>query len=190
MALLGRAFSGRRTVAKQMQELLGQDVNILHIDEIIKEAMDYIAPKEVEEAQTKVDPKAKGKGKAKDEPVVTDIFEGKNTALYKEIAQKIKDQYFNGEQIPRKVDLAEFILDDALLNGLVVERLKLLTEGKTAKGPEQIKQGVAREREILKQLDEIEQAAQAVAADPKAKGKGAGKGPSAEALNAELNEIK
>ena len=91
MSLLGRAFSGRRTVAKQMQELLGPDVSILHIDEIIKEAMDYIAPKEVEEAQAKVDPKAKGKGKAKDEPVVTDIFEGKNTTAYKEIAQKIKD---------------------------------------------------------------------------------------------------
>lgn len=48
---------------------------MLHIDEIIKEAMDYISPKKVEEAP--VDPKAKGKKLA--EPVHIDIFEGKNT---------------------------------------------------------------------------------------------------------------
>ena len=87
--------------------------------------------------------------------------------------------------------MAELILDDGLLNGLGVERLKLLTEGKQSKGPEQIKQGVAREREILKQLEELEQAAQAAAADPKAKAKPASKGtPNAEALNNELNEIR
>jgi hypothetical protein len=36
------------------------------------------------------------------------------------------------------------------LNGLVIERLKLLMEGKAAKGAEAIKAGVVREREILK----------------------------------------
>lgn len=63
------------------------------------------------------------------------------------------------------------MLDDALLNGLVVERLKLLTEGKVGRGAEAIKAGVAREREIVKQLEELEAAAQAAAADPKAKNK-------------------
>ena len=48
------------------------------------------------------------------------------------------------------------MLDDALLNSLVIERLKLLTEGKAPKGPEAIKAGIIREREILKQLEEIE----------------------------------
>lgn len=52
--------------------------------------------------------------------------------------------------MPRKVDLADLVLDDILLNGLVVERLKLLTEGRVSKGTEAIKAGVIREREIVK----------------------------------------
>lgn len=52
---------------------------MLHIDEIIREAIEYIAPKKVEEAP--VDPKAKGKKPT--EPVHIDIFEGKNTLQYK-----------------------------------------------------------------------------------------------------------
>jgi hypothetical protein len=36
------------------------------------------------------------------------------------------------------------------LNGLVIERLKLLMEGKATRGAETIKAGVVREREILK----------------------------------------
>jgi len=35
-----------------------------------------------------------------------------------------------------KIDLAEFILDDQLLNGLVIERLKMQTEGKAPMGEE------------------------------------------------------
>jgi phage terminase large subunit-like protein len=59
-----------------MQEVLGPDVAILHIDEIIKEAYDYISPKKQDESVV-IDPKAKGKKVV--EQVVTDIFEGKNT---------------------------------------------------------------------------------------------------------------
>jgi len=89
------------------------------------------------------------------------------------------------------MDLAELILDDSLINVLVVERLKLLSEGKTQKGTEAIKQGVAREREIMKQLEEIDAAAQAAAADPKAKAPKVTKGgPNPEQLNSELNEIR
>jgi hypothetical protein len=190
MSLLGRAFSGRKTVAKQMQDVLGQEVAILHIDEIIKEAIEYISPKKVDESVV-VDPKAKGKAKGKaDEAAVVDIFEGKKTDSYKLFAQQIKDAYFSGDALPRKVDLAEFVLDDHLLNGLVIERLKLLTEGTKSKGPDSIKDGVKREREILKQLEDIEQAAQAAAADPKGKNKPAKGGPNPEQLNAELNEIR
>lgn len=58
--------------------------------------------------------------------------------------------------MPRKVDLAEFILDDQLLNGLVIERLKLQTEGKSPLNDDQIKAGVAREKEICKQLEELD----------------------------------
>jgi hypothetical protein len=59
--------------------LVGNEVALLHIDEIIREAIEYIAPKKVEEAP--VDPKAKGKKPT--EPVHIDIFEGKNTLQYK-----------------------------------------------------------------------------------------------------------
>lgn len=188
LAVVGRAFSGKKTVAKQIQEMLGSEVVVLHMDEIIKEAIEYISPKKQDESVI-IDPKAKGK--KKEEPVVNDIFEGKNTAQYKSLAQQIKDLYFSGETLPRLVDLADLILDDNLLNGLVIERLKLLTEGKVPKGVDALKAGVAREREILKQLEEIEAAAAQVAADPKAKAAKPAKGqPNPEALNAELTEIK
>lgn len=93
--------------------------------------------------------------------------------------------------MPRNVDLADLVLDDTLLNGLVIERLKLLCEGKTTKGAEQIKAGVAREREIVKQLEELEAIAAQAAADPKAKAAKPAKGqPNPETLNAELTEIR
>lgn len=152
--------------------------------------MEYISPKKVDESVI-VDPKAKGKAKGKaEEAVVTDIFEGKKTDDYKKFAQQIKDAYFSGDALPRKIDLAELVLDDHLLNGLVIERLKLLTEGKSLKGTDAIKDGVKREREILKQLEDIEQAAQAAAADPKGKNKAPKNAADPEKLNAELNEIK
>jgi hypothetical protein len=47
-------------------------------------------------------------------------------------------------------------LDDRLLNGLVIERLKLQSEGKTPVTDEQIKAGILKEREIVKQLEELD----------------------------------
>lgn len=87
--MLGSAFSGKKTIAKQLQENLGADVVIFNINDIIKEAIDYISPKKAEEVV--VDPKAKGKGKAVLEAAVVDIFEGKNVAKYKSTAQAIKE---------------------------------------------------------------------------------------------------
>lgn len=58
-------------------------------------------------------------------------------------------------------------------------------------GQEQIKAGVARERELLKQLEELEIAAAQAAADPKAKAVKHAKGAATpEALKAELDEIR
>lgn len=68
-----------------MKDVLGNDVAVLNLDDIIKEAIEYISPKKTDESVT-VDPKAKGKKGAKDEPVHVDIFEGKNTQQYKSIA--------------------------------------------------------------------------------------------------------
>jgi len=56
-------------------------VTIFNINEIIKEAIDYISPKKVEEVV--VDPKAKGKSKPVVEAAAIDIFEGKNVLKYK-----------------------------------------------------------------------------------------------------------
>lgn len=86
LALVGRAYSGKKTIASQLKEVLGNDVAILNLDDIIKEAIEYISPKKQDESVT-VDPKAKGKKGAKEEPVHVDIFEGKNSAQYKSYAQ-------------------------------------------------------------------------------------------------------
>jgi dephospho-CoA kinase len=49
LALLGRANSGKKTVAKQLKEVLGPDVAIMNIDEMVREAIEYISPKKAEE---------------------------------------------------------------------------------------------------------------------------------------------
>lgn len=87
--------------------------------------------------------------------------------------------------------MAEFILDDFLINTLVVERLKLHAEGKPERSLESIKAGCLREREIVKQLEEIEQNAEVKAeADPKKKGKSSKGGLDPEKLQQELAEIR
>jgi len=59
------------------------------MDEILKEALDYINPKKVAETPI-VDPKAKGKPPAPAAVVPTDIFEGKDVSEYKKITSEIK----------------------------------------------------------------------------------------------------
>ena len=81
LSLVGSAFSGKKTVAKQLQETLGPDVVVFNINDVIKEAMDYMNPKKSEEIV--VDPKAKGKGKVATEAATVDMFDGKNVAKYK-----------------------------------------------------------------------------------------------------------
>ena len=94
LSITGSAFSGKKTVAKQLQEILGTDVIIFNINDIVKEAIDYINPKKVEEVV--VDPKAKGK-KPATEVVAVDIFEGKNVQKYKQISLAIKEQFLPGD---------------------------------------------------------------------------------------------
>jgi dephospho-CoA kinase len=60
LALVGRAFSGKKTIANQMKEVLGGDIQVLNLDDMIKEALEYISPKKQDESVA-VDPKAKGK---------------------------------------------------------------------------------------------------------------------------------
>ena len=63
------------------------------MDEIIKEALDYITPKKVDEAALEAAKKAK-KGK-QDEVVNVDIFEGKHTGEYKKLAHDLKVNFFS-----------------------------------------------------------------------------------------------
>ena len=94
MTILGRTFSGKKTIAKQLQELLGgsDDINLFDMNAIIQEALEYVVPKKVEE--TAPDPKAKAKKGKVEETGPTDPFEGKNAEEYKKLAQNLKDQYF------------------------------------------------------------------------------------------------
>ena len=85
MAILGRTMSGKKTIAKQIQEKYGQDnIKIFSMDTIIGEALEYITPKKVEEAAP--DPKAKAKKGKAEETGPVDPFEGKNTEQFKSIA--------------------------------------------------------------------------------------------------------
>ena len=84
LALLGRANSGKKTVAKQLKEVLGPDVAIMNIDEMVREAIEYISPKKAEEQVQDSKPKKGAKQAA--EPTSVDIFEGKDTTSYKAIA--------------------------------------------------------------------------------------------------------
>lgn len=59
---------------------------------MIKEALDYITPKKVDEAALEAAKKAK-KGKVED-VTSTDIFEGKHVTDYKKIATEIKKAFF------------------------------------------------------------------------------------------------
>ena len=67
LAILGRAFSGKKTIAKELQERYGGEkcIKIFNMDEIIKEALDYITPKKVDEATLEAAKKAK-KGKVEE----------------------------------------------------------------------------------------------------------------------------
>jgi hypothetical protein len=52
------------------------------------------------------------------------------------------------------------VLDDSLLTTLFIERMKLQFEGKNLmKGNGEIRAGLAREQEIIKQLEDLEQLA-------------------------------
>ena len=94
LSILGRTFAGKKTIAKQLQEMYGGEecVKIFTMDAIIAEALEYVAPKKVEDAVP--DPKAKQKKGKQEETGPVDPFEGKNTEEYKKVAQNLKDSFF------------------------------------------------------------------------------------------------
>ena len=66
------------------------------MDEIIMEALEYVTPKKIDEANaTEGLKKAAYKKKAKQEEAVpVDAFEGKDSEQYKEVAKSMKEQFF------------------------------------------------------------------------------------------------
>ena len=120
------------------------------MDEIIKEALDYVTPKKVDEAALEAAKKAK-KGKV-EETVNVDVFEGKHNEEYKKIATQIKTSFFPDFEgdLPQKVDLTSLVFDDGLLVKLFVERLKLEYEGVDLNvSDSEIEAGILREKELV-----------------------------------------
>jgi hypothetical protein len=83
-----------------MQEQLGGQANfkIFTLDEVVREALAYSSPNKNDESN--LDAKAKKvptKG-AKEEEKPVDIYEGKDTEHYKELANKIREQYFDNDE--------------------------------------------------------------------------------------------
>ena len=192
--ILGKAFAGKKTVATQIQEKYGgeKNVKVFNMDEIIKEALDYITPKKVDEAALEAAKKAK-KGKV-EEVVNVDIFEGKHSDHYKKLANSLKSQFFTeyeGE-LSQNTDLLNLVFDDELLVNIFIERLKLEYEGvDLTVSKSDLETGIQREKEIVEQLAELEDS-QAPADDKKKGGKAAAKGAKApdESLKEELESIR
>ena len=63
------------------------------MDEIIKEALDYITPKKVDEAAAAEAAKKAKKGK-QEEVTNVDIFEGKHPEDFKNLAAEMKQKFF------------------------------------------------------------------------------------------------
>ena len=119
---MGRAHAGKRTIAKQINELYpGGKVKILKMDEMIKDVLEYINPKPVVDAaaldKNKKAPPAKG-GKVEDAQPV-DPYAGIDTREYKEIGHQIK-KFFGEGEIPQGQDLTSLIPDDQLLINLFI----------------------------------------------------------------------
>ena len=94
LVVLGRGFAGKKTIANHIQAKHGGEKNVIifNMDEVIGHALQYIAPKKSEEAADAKDKKKKGKGAEESAP--SDIFDGKDSTRFKEIANEIKKEFF------------------------------------------------------------------------------------------------
>jgi hypothetical protein len=125
LCLMGKAFSGKKTTAQMIKEHLGDQINLFVMEDIIREAFNYVNPEKKEEVP---DPKTKGKGKAQD-PVNVDIFSGQDVETYKDLANTLLKQVhvsIGSEKLPGKdISLLSVINDDILLINLLIEKIKL-----------------------------------------------------------------
>ncbi len=124
------------------------NLKIFRMDEMIKEVVDYVSPKQ----QEVPDPKAKApaKGKKGAEEVPTDPYEGLDTTEYKEIGQQIK-KFFGDGELPAMYDLVGSVTDDSLLVRLFIAKLKLVYNKVPSASDieDQIRADVIKEAEVV-----------------------------------------
>jgi dephospho-CoA kinase len=65
LALIGRSFSGKRTISKQIQELYNGKIKIFNMNDMIKECVEYSNPKPVAELPNPADKNKKPPPKGK-----------------------------------------------------------------------------------------------------------------------------
>jgi adenylate kinase family enzyme len=80
LVILGSTFAGKKTLAKQIQQAYGgSNLKLFQMEDVIREALEYVTPKRNEEAAAH-DPKAKKPvAKGKEEEKSTALFDGKDT---------------------------------------------------------------------------------------------------------------
>lgn len=93
-------------------------MKVFNIDAMIKEAVDYVTPKE--ESREIPDPKTRNKKGVVDQTPI-DPFDGKEVEGYKKLAEFFRKKITDMTQ----PDLCDQINDDGMLCELVIERLSL-----------------------------------------------------------------
>jgi hypothetical protein len=93
ICLIGKASSGKKTQAQLIIEKFGADkITLFNMNDIVREAFNYVdAGLKSAKSDEAADPKAK-KGKEKGSDGPTDIFAGKDSSKYKEIATILLSQ--------------------------------------------------------------------------------------------------
>lgn len=151
LCILGRSCAGKRTLAKQLQELYPK-LKAFRMEELIKEVVEYVSPKPVADAAATQDKGKKApppKGKV-EEAAPVDPYAGLDTKEYKEIGHQIK-KYLGEGELPAGTDMVSLIPDDKLLVNLFIQKLKLTFPADKADDVkiEEIKAGLAKEKELL-----------------------------------------
>lgn len=91
LAILGRAFSGKKAVAKVIQDKLNPSgIKVFSIDKMIHEAIEYVQPKD-EHTIVSTDAKSKPKKGVVEEKHI-DPFDGKDSENYKLIAEELRQK--------------------------------------------------------------------------------------------------
>lgn len=189
LCLLGPMCSGKESAVKALKETLGDSLTVFKINDVVREALTYVHPDN--QKQEDADPKAKGKKGADAGPA--DAFAGKDTEAYKAVAERaLKSvQLTTGAQeIPAAgKDLADLVSDEQILVDLFCQKLKLTFDGAEAPdADQQRREKIAKEKELLEQIEEAKAAEANEAADPKGKGK-KGAAKSAAELEDDLTQL-